>query len=102
MDALVQVQLLVELLNLYLYFLEKGNKEIGGSLLNQLISKIKEELPNLEMNEDRDQISSHFENTKIHIRAVQETGGRGGGGEDKSELLTAFKELQLEEGGGGE
>ena len=37
-------------------------------VLNQLISKIREDLPNLESNEETEQIRKHFENTVDHIR----------------------------------
>lgn len=75
MDTLVQVQLLVELLNHYVYFLEKGNEEITAALLNQLLAKIRTELPNLEVNEEREQIHKHFDNTKEHIKVGQANGG---------------------------
>lgn len=70
MDSMVQVQLFVELLNHYLYFKEKGNEQIEADVVNQIIAKIKEELPNLEINEERDQINKHFKNTKDHVKAV--------------------------------
>lgn len=85
MDSMVQVQLFVELLNHYLYFTEKGNQEINCSVINQIIAKIKEELPNLEQNEEKDQINKHFENTKDHIKAVCSTNSN------------IFKEVALEE-----
>lgn len=37
-------------------------------MLNQLISKIREELPNLEANEETEQINKHFTNTLEHLR----------------------------------
>lgn len=70
MDAMVQTQLFVELLNHYLYFKKKGNQQIEASLVNELISKIKEELPSLENNEESHQISKHFTNTMDHIKSV--------------------------------
>ena len=36
-------------------------------MLNQLISKIKETLPNLEANEETEQINKHFQNTVEHL-----------------------------------
>jgi len=68
MDMSVQTQLFVELLNHYLYFYEKGNDQITVAMLNQVISKIREELPNLESNEETEQISKHFSNTIEHLR----------------------------------
>jgi vacuolar protein sorting-associated protein 35 len=68
MDPSVQVQLYVELLNHYCYFYEKGNEQITVAMLNQLIAKIKEDLPNLEANEETEQINKHFHNTLEHVR----------------------------------
>lgn len=36
--------------------------------MNQLISKIKETLPNLEANEETEQINKHFQNTIEHLQ----------------------------------
>lgn len=97
MDSTVQVQLFCELLNHYIYFYEKGNDQVCitiqrrlGSfakdfiftfdcsfqvtiqVLNQLISKIREDLPNLEANEETEQINKHFTNTIEHLRLRQE------------------------------
>lgn len=68
MDVSVQVQLFVELLNYYLYFYEKGNDQITIAMLNQMIGKIREELPNLEASEETEQISQHFSNTLTRLR----------------------------------
>lgn len=63
MDMSVQVQLFIELLNYYIFFFERGNEYITKDMLNQLIKKIKEELSNLENNDETEQISKHFSNT---------------------------------------
>lgn len=68
MDMSVQVQLFVELLNHYIYFFEKGNDQVTAQVLNQIISKIKEESPNLESCEETDQINKHFSNTLEHLK----------------------------------
>jgi vacuolar protein sorting-associated protein 35 len=73
MDLMVQVQLLTELLNHYLYFMEKGNDQVTVAVVNQLIEKIKEEVPNLEKSEESEQINKHFRNTIDHIRAKMAT-----------------------------
>jgi len=73
MDSMVQVQLFVELVNHYLYFMEKGNEEVTSSLVNQILTKIGEQLPGLERNEERDQINKHFENTTDHIKIISES-----------------------------
>lgn len=69
MDVSVQVQLFVELLNHYIYFFEKGNDQVTIEILNQVIKKIKEELPNLESSDETDQIAKHFNNSLEHIKA---------------------------------
>jgi vacuolar protein sorting-associated protein 35 len=72
MDKTVQIQLFVEILNGYIYFFEKGNDQITVQILNQMVGKIREELPNLEVSEDTDQINKHFKNTLEHIRLQKE------------------------------
>ena len=42
-------------------------------VLNQLIGKIREDLPNLEANEETEQINKHFTNTLEHLRSRQES-----------------------------
>lgn len=42
------------------------------ALLNALISKIREELPNLEANQETEQINKHFQNTMDRLRARHE------------------------------
>ncbi|XP_065347239.1 vacuolar protein sorting-associated protein 35 isoform X1 [Cloeon dipterum] len=69
MELSVKVQLFVELLNYYVYFFEKGNEQVSVQTLNQLVAKIKEELPNLEASEETEQINKHFTNTLAHLRA---------------------------------
>uniref|UniRef100_A0A1B6CMY9 Vacuolar protein sorting-associated protein 35 n=2 Tax=Clastoptera arizonana TaxID=38151 RepID=A0A1B6CMY9_9HEMI len=68
MDSSVQTQLFVELLNHYVYFYEKGNDQVTVAMLNQVVGKIREELPNLESTEETEQISKHFTNTIEHLR----------------------------------
>ncbi|XP_055537816.1 vacuolar protein sorting-associated protein 35 isoform X1 [Wyeomyia smithii] len=73
LDVGVQVQLYVELLNHYLFYYQRGNTQITVSMLNQLIAKINEELPNLEPTEETKQIEMHYQNTLAHIRSRVET-----------------------------
>ncbi|RUS77064.1 hypothetical protein EGW08_015176 [Elysia chlorotica] len=68
MDSSVQVQLFVEVLNHYIFFFEKGCEQISVQVLNQIISKIRELLPNLESNEETEQINKHFKNTLEHLQ----------------------------------
>lgn len=72
MDSSVQVQLFVELLNHYIYYYEKGSDQVSVAVLNQLISKIKETLPNLEPNEETEQINKHFQNTIEHLQSQKQ------------------------------
>lgn len=71
MDPSVQVQLFVELLNHYIHFYEKGNEQVTVQILQQLINKVRDELPNLEANEETEQINKHFQNTIEHLRLCQ-------------------------------
>ncbi|XP_011303901.1 vacuolar protein sorting-associated protein 35 isoform X1 [Fopius arisanus] len=68
MDTSVQVQLYVELLNHYIYFYEKENSLVTVQILNQVIAKIKEELPNLGVSEETEQIQKHLANTLDHLK----------------------------------
>lgn len=69
LDVGVQIQLYVELLNNYLFYFERGNSLITVAMLNQLIEKVNEELPNLEPNEETKQIEMHYRNTLTHIKS---------------------------------
>lgn len=73
LDTGVQVQLYVELLNHYLFYFERGNSLITVTMLNQLIAKINEELPNLEQCEETKQIEMHNSNTLAHIKLRMES-----------------------------
>lgn len=73
MDISVQVQLFVELLNHYIYFFEKGNSQITVQHLNQVIGKIKEDLPNLDAGDETEQITKHFKNTLDHLQSRLDT-----------------------------
>ncbi|XP_065675413.1 vacuolar protein sorting-associated protein 35 isoform X2 [Hydra vulgaris] len=69
MDPTVQVQLFVEILNRYLYYYGRGNEAVNSTILNQLIDKIREDLPGLETNDETDQINKHFQNTLMRIQS---------------------------------
>ncbi|XP_017837677.1 vacuolar protein sorting-associated protein 35 isoform X1 [Drosophila busckii] len=73
LDTGVQVQLYVELLNHYLFYFERGNSLITVAMLNQLIAKVNEELPNLEPSEETKQIESHYKNTLAHLKSRMES-----------------------------
>jgi vacuolar protein sorting-associated protein 35 len=68
LDISVQIQIYVELLNQYLFYFERGNTAINIQTINQLITKIKEDMPNLEECEESKQIETYFNNTIAHIR----------------------------------
>lgn len=72
-DPSVRVQLYVELLNHYLFYFERGNSLITVAMLNQLITKINEELPTLDSSEETKQIEMHYKNTLVHIRSRMES-----------------------------
>uniref|UniRef100_A0A182FFX6 Vacuolar protein sorting-associated protein 35 n=1 Tax=Anopheles albimanus TaxID=7167 RepID=A0A182FFX6_ANOAL len=88
LDVGVQLQLFVELLNHYLFYFTRGNTQITVSMLNQLIAKINEELPNLEPTEETKQIEMHYQNTLAHIRSRMEA-------TDASSLETSFAGITL-------
>ncbi|EDO45995.1 predicted protein [Nematostella vectensis] len=73
MDATVQVQLFVEILNCYLYYYERNTDTVTATILNQLLDKIREDLPGLESNEETEQISKHFKNTISHMEAKKQS-----------------------------
>ncbi|XP_014098973.2 vacuolar protein sorting-associated protein 35 isoform X1 [Bactrocera oleae] len=77
LDVGVQVQLYVELLNHYLFYFERGNSLITVAMLNQLIAKINEDLPNLEPTEETKQIEMHYKNTLAHIKSRMESNDAG-------------------------
>lgn len=72
MDVSVQVQLFIELTNHYIYFYEKGNDQVTVQIINQVIAKIKDEIPNLESSEETEQIQKHFSNTVEHLKSRKE------------------------------
>ena len=42
--------------------------QVTAQILNQLIEKIREDLPNLDDNDETEQINKHFTNTLEHLR----------------------------------
>ena len=73
MDSGTKAQLYVELLNKYIFFAEKGHSGVSDEILQELVKRIRDELPNVEP-EEADQITRHFENTLAHLRVRQEAG----------------------------
>uniref|UniRef100_A0A673JFG2 Vacuolar protein sorting-associated protein 35 n=1 Tax=Sinocyclocheilus rhinocerous TaxID=307959 RepID=A0A673JFG2_9TELE len=73
MDPSLQVQLFIEILNRYICFYERENDAVTVQVLNQLIQKIREDLPNLEASEETEQINKHFHNTLEHLRLQRES-----------------------------
>ena len=89
MDCGTKTQLYVELLNKYIYFYEKFNSMITEEMLQELIQRIQDELPNLEGGTDEaEQINKHFENTIIHLKMRKELVAAGGGGEDGEKIIS--------------
>ena len=56
-------------------------------VLNSVITKIREDLPTLEANEETDQINKHFHNTLEHLRT----------GKQQADTKTLYEELDLPE-----
>jgi len=80
MDSGTKAQLYVELLNKYVYFYSHGHAGIKIEVLQEILDRIKEELPNLEAGSDEaDQINKHFENTVTHLKIKKEAGDGGDG-----------------------
>ncbi|XP_029109619.1 vacuolar protein sorting-associated protein 35-like isoform X2 [Scleropages formosus] len=73
MDSSLQVQLFIEILNRYIYFHEKQNQAVTVQVLNQLVQKVQEDLPNLEASDETEQIKKHFHNTLEHLRLCRES-----------------------------
>lgn len=46
--------------------------QIQVTTLNELIAKIQEDLPNLESNDESDQINKHFANTIAHLKLAKQ------------------------------
>ena len=73
MDSGTKAQLYVELLNKYVYFYEKGHSGISQEILQEILDRIKSELPNLEAGSDEaEQINKHFDNTLHHLKLRKE------------------------------
>ncbi|XP_073234316.1 vacuolar protein sorting-associated protein 35-like [Porites lutea] len=73
MDTTTQVQLFVEVLNRYLYYYEKKADTVTVTVINQLLEKIREDLPGLEGTDETELIRKHFENTIAHIQLKKES-----------------------------
>ncbi|QQP54247.1 Vacuolar protein sorting-associated protein 35, partial [Caligus rogercresseyi] len=69
-DSASRVQLFIELLNKYVYFFEKGNELISQDMIDELRSKIKEEIAAIEMDDEHDQLRLHFDNSLAHINLL--------------------------------
>ena len=52
--------------------------QVTVQILNQLIEKIREDLPNLEDNDETEQINKHFTNTLEHVRNKMDSGESDG------------------------
>lgn len=46
--------------------------QISVQILNQIIARVRELLPNLEANEETEQINKHFKNTLEHLQLHME------------------------------
>ena len=87
MEAAAQAQLFIEVLNWYLYYYERGCESVTIQVLEQLIRKINDSLPNLGANEEAEQIHKHFQLTIQHIVHKQKLGeGEDSGGPNYAKL----------------
>jgi len=68
MDVSAQVQLLVEILNAYIFFYEKNNTEVTVQTIGTLLSKVRDDQQNLESSGEVDQIRKHLDNTITHLK----------------------------------
>ncbi|KAI8433068.1 hypothetical protein MSG28_013926 [Choristoneura fumiferana] len=68
MDGAVQAQLLAELLGRYALLRARRHPALQPPLIHAVITKIREELGNVEASEEAEQIARHFHNTLRHLR----------------------------------
>ncbi|XP_058967807.2 vacuolar protein sorting-associated protein 35-like [Pocillopora verrucosa] len=73
MDSTIQVQLFVEVLNRYLYYFEQKADTVTVTVINQLLEKIREDLPGLEGTDETELIRKHFESTVAHVQIKKES-----------------------------
>ncbi|CAH3032160.1 unnamed protein product [Pocillopora meandrina] len=73
MDSTIQVQLFVEVLNRYLYYFEQKADTVTVTVINQLLEKIREDLPGLEGTDETELIRKHFESTVTHVQIKKES-----------------------------
>ena len=76
----------MELLNKYIFFYEKGVSSLKLEMIQELLNRVKEDCPNLEANDEGEQIGSHFANTVAHIKTRMAEDAEGG---------PSYKDLQL-------
>ena len=65
------ISFIVLFIYLFIYFLFP---QVNSAILNQLIGKIREDLPGLEVGDETEQITKHFNNTISHIQSKKENG----------------------------
>jgi len=64
LDPGVQAQLIVELINAYVHFYHQGNQNITIAHLNELISKVRQDLlPQLDSSDEKELIEKHLGTT---------------------------------------
>jgi len=75
MDAGVQVQLLVEILNHYVLFYEAGNTNITAEMVGEVVGLVEGEMGSLEEGDEKQQIGQHFTNSLQHMRLRRDAEG---------------------------
>ena len=61
-------------INFQLFLFPFCFSQVNSAILNQLIGKIREDLPGLEVGDETEQITKHFNNTISHIQSKKENG----------------------------
>jgi vacuolar protein sorting-associated protein 35 len=67
-DTNAQFELHVEILNYYLYFYKAKNEQITLDMLNELISKIKQDSTTMDKSAESHMILNQFERTSVYLK----------------------------------
>lgn len=67
-DTNAQFELNVEILNYYINYFESKNDQITIEMLNEIITKIKQDVSNVEKNSEKQMLIDHFNRTMEYIR----------------------------------
>jgi len=91
LDPGVQAQLLVELINAYDHFYHRGNQQITITHLNELVSKVRQDLlPQLENNDEKELIEKHLGSTLEVLRHRRDNPSSSG------DIVVSYQGLVIE------